>query len=476
MSKYLAPGVFVEAVPSTSNPVLAASASTGGFVGITVRGDVGVPTLVTSWQSFLNKFALGVESPFIANSDLAYAVYGFFQNGGTRAYVVRVAGETAEKSKITAVGAVFSAKDEGTWGNNLKVGVKANALEPALFDVTIKLSGEIVELFEAVSNDVASTSYFVDVITTGSGYVIAESGSLTVSTDDEIFSGGVDGIVDIADEDYLDVLETFNTVDEVTLISVPGQTSGAMLVGLTAFAETRPYTFAILDSPKSADVTAMIDLRKTLSSQYSAIYYPWIKVIDPVSKTGKLRDCPPSGHIMGVYARTIANRGEWKAPAGTESTVRGAVQTLVKLSEGDISTLNPLSINAIVARPNAGIVVWGARNLSPDASSRYVSDSILDIYIRKTIYDSTQWAVFEPHNAHLWTRVISTVESFLDSLWRDGGLFGEEAEQAYFVRCDEELNPASVRDQGKLICEVGYARNKPAEFVIFRVSHDLASN
>ena len=179
---------------------------------------------------------------------------------------------------------------------------------------------------------------------------------------------------------------------------------------------------------------------------------------------------------MGVYARTIQNRGVWKAPAGTECTVRGAVEVVKSLVKSDCDELNPMGINVIMPRSNYGIVVWGARSLNPDSSMRYVSDVLLNTYIKSSIETGTQWAVFEPNNSTLWTKVSTVIEAFLDELWRNGGLYGESADEAYFVKCDEELNPEDVRNAGKLITEVGYARNKPAEFVIIRIAHSVSND
>ena len=474
MAEYLSPGVYAESVNNANAPIEAVSASTGGFVGISVRGVLKTPTLVTSWQNFLDTFAYGMETPFLVNSDLAYSVYGFFQNGGTRCYIIRTASASAAKATGKNGEVTFSAKDEGTWGNKLKIAVKANADIPANFDITVKYDGEQVEQFTNVSNTASDENYWLDVIG-NSNFITCATGALTATSSDVAFTGGADGISDIADADYTGALQLFDSVDDVNLICVPGQVSEAMTTAILSYAENRGNVFAIVDGAKSADVTAIKTFRKSLSCKNGALYYPWIKVSDPLSKTGKLRDCPTCGHIMGIYARTIQERGVWKAPAGTEATVRGAVEVVKPLVKGDCDVLNPVGVNVVMPRANYGIVVWGARSMSPDATMRYVSDVLLETNIKESIKNGTQWAVFEPNNSVLWTRVKTTIEAFLDGLWRDGGLFGDKAEQAYFVKCDEDLNPESVRNAGKLICEVGYAPNKPAEFVIIRIAHSISN-
>lgn len=475
MKEYLSPGVYVESVNKSNAPNGAVSASTGGFVGITVRGVLNIPTLVTSWQDFLNKFASGMETPFLANSDLAYAVYGFFQNGGTKCYIIRTASSKAAKATCTVEGTVFTAKDEGAWGNNLKIAITANTDTVTNFDIAVKFNGDVVEQFTNVSNTAEDDNYFIDVIE-NSKFISCATGTLKVTTADSAFSSGEDGITDITDTDYETSLNLFDSVDGVNLICVPGQVSEAMTKLILKYAEDRGNVFAIIDGAKSASVDEIVTFRKKLSCKNGAIYYPWIKVSDPLSKTGKLRDCPPCGHIMGVYARTIEERGVWKAPAGVEAVIRGAVDVVKLLVKKDCETLNPIGVNAIMPRANYGIVSWGARSLNPDSSMKYVSDVLLNVNIKESVKTNTQWAVFEPNNKLLWDKVKTAVTSYLDGLWRAGGLVGDSAEQAYFVKCDADLNTEDVVSAGNLICEVGYAPTKPAEFVIFRISHSISNN
>ena len=482
MAEYLSPGVYAESVNNATSPIQSVSASTGGFVGVSVRGVLKKPTLVTSWQNFLDTFAYGMETPFLANSDLAYAVYGFFQNGGTRCYITRVASSTASKATDGEETPVFYAKDEGTWGNKIKVVITENEDNTGNFDLVVKYNDEAVEQFKNVTNDTTKENYFVDVLGK-SQFITCLTGTLSVSQKDgkpvatEIsLSGGADGIVDLADDDYTKALALFDSVDDVNLICMPGQVSATMTNAILSYAEKRGNVFAIVDGPKSATTADIKTFRKGLSCKNGALYYPWIKVSDPLSKTGKLRECPTCGHVMGVYARTIQERGVWKAPAGVEANIRGAIEVVTPLVKGDCDVLNPLNINVIMPRANYGIVIWGARGLSPDASMRYVSDILLEINVKESVKQGTQWAVFEPNNHVLWTRMTATIEAYLDSVWRDGGFFGETPEQAYFVKCDEELNPENVRNEGKLICELGYAQNKPAEFVIIRIAHSISND
>lgn len=477
MAEYLSPGVYIEDNPNA--PVIeAVSASTGGFMGITQRGLVGKPIFITSWNAFLTNFAYGMDSPFMPNSDLAYAVYGFFQNGGKRCYVMRVASTTAAIASATFTGEnapVIKAKDEGVWANAMKIKVVANADTPANFDVSVSLSNEVVEVYKDVSNTANSENYWIDVINAESNFLNCISGNLAVTSADATFTGGVDGVSDIADVDFTGKLANFDVIDDVNLLCIPGQTSVAINSALMTYCENRKDVFAILDAPKTSTVESVRTLRKSMSCKNAALYFPWIRVTDPLSRTGKLRDCPPCGHVMGVYARTIQERGVWKAPAGTEAIVRGAIEVMTTLTTGDTDVLNPAGIVSIMPKTNYGIVIWGARDLHPDSSMKYISDVLLDINIKKSVYIGTQPFVFEPNDSKTWTRVTTTIQAFLDGLWREGALFGDSASEAYYVKCDEDLNPANVRNAGKLICEVGYASKKPAEFVILRFSHEVAA-
>lgn len=478
MAEYLSPGVFIEDTPNA--PVIeAVSTSNGGFVGIAQRGKVGKPIFISSWNAYINEFANGMSSPFLINSDLAYAVYGFFQNGGKRCYVQRVASQSAKVASLSTPASeptlVIHAKDEGAWGNKLKVAISANADKATNFDIVVTLDEDKVEVFKNLTNTVGEEDYWMDILDEQSSFIEGVSGSLTV-LESTALTGGNDGISDIADAEYTGALKNFDVIDDLNLLCIPGQASATVNSALMTYCENRTDVFAILDAPEASTVSSVMELRKGMSCKNAALYFPWIKVTDPLSKTGKLRDCPPCGHVMGVYARTIAERGVWKAPAGTEAIIRGAVDVTTVLSNGDTDVLNPAGIVSILPKTNYGVVIWGARDLHPQSSMKYISDVLLDIFIKKSVYQATQPFVFEPNDSNTWTRVTATVQAFLDSLWREGGLKGDSANEAYYVKCDEDLNTPTSISTGKLICEIGYSNKKPAEFVVFRFSHEVASN
>ena len=472
MSEYLRPDVYVEEKPSGASPIEAVGTSTGGFVGVAQRGQVGVATLVTSWTDYVNKFARGLKSPFSRDSYLAFAVYGFFQNGGGRAYVTRIAKGATKATAELGEGILVNALDEGTWAND-NLEVKLVTGENGL-DLQVLFEGEIVEIFENVTATPNEGNYISDI---KSNFVTVTVGSETeLAVGSVTLSGGTDGSA-VSDAEYLgeDGLQAFNVIDNINLVAIPGQTSKAVLQGLVDYCDSRNDCFAILDIPEGLDTTEALGARKELGGTNGACYYPWGKVIDPLGSDGKLRLVPPSGHVMGLYARTDRERGVHKAPAGVEANVRGFVEMERPLANGDVDLLNPAGVNCITARPNQGIVVWGARSLSSNPNKRYVSDVRLDINIQVSSYLGTQWAVFEPNDEVLWGRISDQIKGFLFNKWQEGALFGATPEDAYFVKCDEELNTEEVRNSGKVIAEIGYAKKKPGEFVILRFSQKTAT-
>lgn len=230
---------------------------------------------------------------------------------------------------------------------------------------------------------------------------------------------------------------------------------------------------ALLDAPPDLspqEVEVWKAKTASFDSMHAALYYPWITIANPLAASGKPAtiDVPPCGHIAGVFARSDSERGVHKAPANEE--VRGALRAVRDLTKGEQDGLNPIGVNCIRAFPSRGIRVWGARTLSSDPAWRYVNVRRLFNMVEKSIERSTQWVVFEPNDAGLWSRVRRDVGAFLTTLWRDGMLFGDTPQQAFYVKCDEEINPPESRDLGRLIIEVGMAPVKPAEFVIFRFS------
>ena len=470
MAEYLRPDVYVEETISGEKPIQSVSTSTGAFVGVTARGKVGEAVLVTSWTDFVNKFALGLDTPFIKNSDLPNAVFGFFQNGGARCYIVRVAPTGAKNAKcnIASEGLEIQAKDPGSWANQvLKVKVVANASN---FNVEVYMKNERVEVIENLSNTLSDINYFKDVINDVSNYIMvadADSKDLVVTEESVALVGGDDAIATLEDTDFEKGLSALNVVEDVNLVAVPDRSSIAQKI--IDYCEGRGC-HPILEAPKDATLETVKEFREELQGDVGALYFPHIKIVDPIGRNSKsLKVCSPVGHIMGVYARIDSTRGVHKAPAGEECILKGVTDLSINFPFTSISELNPLGINCLITKPNKGIMIWGARSLSDNNNKKYVSDVRYDLMVRKSVYEGTQYAIFEPNDSELWNRIDTSLRSFLDSEHKKGALRGATSEEAYYVKCDAELNTDSVIDEGKVVAEIGYAKQKPAEFVIVKI-------
>jgi hypothetical protein len=204
------------------------------------------------------------------------------------------------------------------------------------------------------------------------------------------------------------------------------------------------------------------------------MYYPWIKVADFSGAGGLSKLVPPSGHMVGIYNRTDSDRGVHKAPAN--EVLLGVIDLETHLSKGEQDQLNPMGVNCIRTFPGRGIRAWGARTLSSDGAWRYISVRRLFIMVEASMDSGMQWVVFEPNDRTLWSKVRRDVAAFLKVVWLGGALFGNTPEEAFYVKCDDELNPPQIRDLGQLIIEVGLAPVKPAEFVIFRITQWAGTN
>jgi phage tail sheath protein FI len=205
-------------------------------------------------------------------------------------------------------------------------------------------------------------------------------------------------------------------------------------------------------------------------TSYAAFYYPWLVIADP--QTGARRTVPPGGHVLGVYARTDLERGVFKAPAN--ETLRGVLELEFDVNDATQDLLNPRGVNVIRLFAGGGIRVWGARTMASNALWKYVSVRRLLIFLERSIYDGTQWVVFEANGKPLWERVTDAIRLFLRGQWRLGALLGATEDKAFFVKCDETTMTQDDIDNGRLICEVGVAPVRPAEFVIFRIFQHTA--
>jgi phage tail sheath protein FI len=288
-------------------------------------------------------------------------------------------------------------------------------------------------------------------------------------------SGGNDGTADLGAADYIGTtgdpgtktgIKALEDVDDVSIIAVPGSSDLKVQNELINQCELLKDRFAILDAGPDAGIADVQAHREQITSKYAALYYPWIRITDPLEKIDIF--VPPSGSMAGIYARSDTERGVHKAPANEK--VRGALDVKVKVGKGEQDILNPKGINCIRPFPGRGIVVWGGRTISDNTLWKYVNVRRLFNYIEESIEEGTQWVVFEPNDEKLWARVRATITQFLTRVWKDGALMGKKPEEAFFVRCDRSTMTQDDIDNGRLICVIGIAPVKPAEFVIFRIA------
>lgn len=358
-------------------------------------------------------------------------------------------------------------------------------------EITLEVKYEDqAETYENVSFNINATGYIAKKLAKSDLVIaeyIAEKHDGCIAPYDEItanghatvigLSGGSNGSVsEISPSDFKGVdngagrrtgIQSFVDNDVVSIMAIPGVTDEHVQLTLVAHCENLASRFAILDIPREAKkVQDVIARRDIFDSNYAALYHPWLEVFDPLDK--KNMALPPSGSMAGIYARSDNTRGVHKAPAN--EVVRGCVGLDCQFNKGEQDILNPKGVNLIRVFPGQGIRVWGARTVSSDGSWKYVNVRRLFIFIEETIKANTSWAVFEPNDEVLWVRVQRTISVFLTNLWRGGSLAGTSADEAFFVNIGRNTMSQDDIDNGRLICVIGVAPVKPAEFVIFRIT------
>ncbi|MFF8787730.1 phage tail sheath family protein [Streptomyces sp. NPDC015125] len=514
MPTYLSPGVYVEEVASGSRPIEGVGTSVAAFVGLAPTGPLNEPTLVTNWSQYVAAFGEFTDGYYLAHS-----VYGFFNNGGTAAYVVRVGGSgdrepqaavAAEAPRALTAGepsmlgafkvAAIAAGSAGAGALTVEVQDVEGEGSADRFKLVVRDGDKVVESFD-VSAKKSSRNYVVTQVKQRSKAIVVEEAapagqlakpdaqSVTLAppapapvvpaapgAGERLASGQFIG--DSADRTGFGGLEA---LDEINMVAVPDLMAAyqqglidleqvkAVQLGLVAHCELMGDRMAVLDPPPALNARDIRKWRQEVAgydSRYAALYYPWIKAFDPA--TGQTRTIPPSGHMAGVWARNDSERGVHKAPAN--EIVRGAVDLELQITRGEQDLLNPVGVNCIRAFPGRGIRVWGARTLASDPAWRYLNVRRYFNYLEESILIGTQWVVFEPNDEALWARIRRNISAFLVNEWRSGALFGQRPEDAFYVKCDAETNPVESVDLGRVVCEIGIAPVKPAEFVVFRLA------
>ena len=294
-------------------------------------------------------------------------------------------------------------------------------------------------------------------------------------------TGGLDGAEPVA-ANYSLALGELAGLEDISIVAAPGSSAYAEAQAinnlLISHAESRrAYRIAVLDLPRDQTPGQARTLRGLIDSRYAAVYYPWVVVPNPLARPGR-EDIPrelalpPSGFVSGIYARNDVERGVWKAPAN--EVVRGALRFELDINFAQQEMLNPIGVNCLRYLSGRGFRVWGARLASSDPEWKYVNVRRYFNYLESSIDRGTQWAVFEPNGERLWANVRQTISDFLYNEWRNGALLGTKTEEAYFVRCDRSTMTQNDLDNGRLVCLIGVAVIKPAEFVIFRIGQKTA--
>jgi phage tail sheath protein FI len=556
MPEYLAPGVFVEETSFRSKSIEGVSTSTTAFAGPTRSGPVGeIPELITSFAEFervyggLTDLGITPTTNFIAHSVMAY-----FNEGGARLYVSRVAGaSTAAASTDISVGETsrFVARFPGASGNGsvviaiqgaatsiagaaaaingtvIRVGANAfvkragawrdSADAAKVFvaadettgmeQITLRVVtsdtdghsteydglgldpahkryiGTILAKNPATRADQLANQFGFDVASTVTAFelltAVAPDVGSTVKT--VALTGGTDVAPTL--NDYKAALAIIEGIEDVSIVASPGYTEFAatadgVALELIAHAEKRrSYRIAVLDVPSKQIVGGAKAYKGKIDSKYAALYYPWVVAPNPDfnpqnPNTPAELTLPPSGFIAGIYARSDIERGVWKAPAN--EVVRSALRFERLVTTGEQEVLNPLGVNCLRYFAGRGHRVWGARTTSSDPEWKYVNVRRYFLYLEHSIDRGTQWSVFEPNGERLWANVRDTVTGFLYNEWVSGALLGDKPEQAFFVKCDRSTMTQNDLDNGRLICLVGVAAIKPAEFVVFRIGQKTA--
>jgi len=559
MPEYLAPGVFVEETSFRSKSIEGVSTSTTAFVGPTRTGPVGeVPELITSFAEYERVY--GGLGPLGFSTDpnyLAHSVMAYFNEGGARLYVARVAGTSAAAGGTDLVNGKrsrFVARFPGASGNGTivvalqtsatSIAAAANALDGSVLRinsapavplvkrngawrtaadavhtftaqnetdgmvlVTARVSmtdadrntvefeglgldplhkryiGTILNPRPATRADQLALAFAFDAANTVTAFELLAA--FAPDANSPVKTLALTGGTDVAPtlQNYTDALGLIEGLEDVSIVASPGHTqlaatAAGVALALVAHAEKRrSYRIAVLDVPRARSVGEARTYKAQIDSKYAALYYPWVVAPNPDFNPNNPNapaelTLPPSGFLCGIYARSDIERGVWKPPAN--EVVRSALRFERLVNTGEQEVLNPLGINCLRSFAGRGNRVWGARTTSSDPEWKYVNIRRYFLYLEHSIDRGTQWAVFEPNGERLWANVRDTVSSFLYNEWVSGALLGEKPETAFFVKCDRSTMTQNDLDNGRLICLVGVAAIKPAEFVIFRIGQKTA--
>lgn len=503
------PGVYIQELTSGVRTIAGVATSITAFVGRASRGPVNDPTTVNSFGDFERQFG-----GLWLGSELGYSVRDFFQNGGSQALIVRVHNGATTATINLPTGAAapndvlpLVAASPGGWGNNLSVTVDDNTKDPnnaSLFNLTVSESGGATEKFLNVSIQSSDARYVPRVLDQGStlarvnkdnsgNWIVPNTRPSAGSVNATANSGG-DGNA-LTSAQFIGQnfqanklgLYALENADLFNLLVIPPYLSTSdvdpsVVTAAATYCEGR-RAMLLVDPMSSwltsADVIGNPNANPPTgfsavgtNSKNAALFFPRIREADPLLDN-QLEDVAPSGAIAGIMARTDAQRGVWKAPAGIDATLVGAVDLTVRLTDAENGDLNPLGVNCLRSFPVIGRVIWGSRTLQGAdrlaSDWKYVPVRRLTLYIEESLYRGTQWVVFEPNDDPLWSQIRLNVGAFMQDLFRRGAFQGKTPNDAYFVKCDSETTTQSDINQGIVNILVGFAPLKPAEFVVITI-------
>ena len=519
------PGVW-----SSSYGIQVSASSGGDFTASVVYAPGGTALLTLESFPGLSVSALGTidsnyvtvaatGAPTAAPANGLYMLTGGNDGNGIKAPGAAAASVTINAPGSTTTGFTFSAQNPGVWGNLLAIGASPQPGDTtntrfSVNVVALNASGtlSVVESFNNLSVNASDPSYIVTVLNADSNYVsvaavgtptkalnspFPPSGSASAPFNSPPFlTGGFDGVVLDPTADsangglFMTALNADGTgtggvhlldrVDIFNLLCVPGESEAATISNLQKYCHDN-RAFYIVDCPETATTSGLTTSGPagvdsgSLTGQYSinsAYYFPWVQAPDPLIGN-RINSFPPCGFVAGIYATTDATRGVWKAPAGIDASLTGVSGLQYILTNQENGDLNTQAINCLRQFNVYGDVVWGARTLQGNDQAgsqwKYVPIRRLALFLESSLYDGTQWVVFEPNDETLWGQIRLNLVSFMQGLFLQGAFQGSTPQQAYFVKCDSENNPQSSIDLGIVNILVGFAPLFPAEFVVIQI-------
>ncbi len=495
------PGVYIEEIPSGVRTIVGVATSITAFIGRALQGPTDKAMRIQSFADFERQFG-----GFWVESMMSYAVQQFFLNGGSDAIIIRVVSKTAKPGTATVGGLNLVAASTGEWSS--KTGQELQAIinqktrpddpDKTLFNLTIQQkvlnqpTARTLEVFRNLSVNANASRFVTKVLQEESNFVRIQGEVPTIRPGEGTgtFQGGSNGDAPPSYNDYWgeETNPLLDKVDLFNLLCIPPNVRDSSSVaddeaGKNLLSKALKYceerrAMLIVDSPTKWNSPSAVtedssgsSIRTLLRSKNAVVYFPNVRLSDPL-KENRLETFPPCGVVAGIMARTDAQRGVWKAPAGIEATLSGVQELTYKLTDKENGQLNPLGINCLRSFPVYGNVVWGARTMEGAdqlaSEWKYIPVRRLALFLEESLYRGTQWVVFEPNDEPLWAQIRLNLGAFMNDLFRKGAFQGKTPREAYFVKCDKETTTQNDINLGIVNIWIGFAPLKPAEFVILK--------